>query len=365
MLVAGIEPSPVDAIIVPSSRSSEYLTTSIDLARATGTYILALCSGESSPQDALRRLSAANVSGGVIAMESVEHDHPLVDGFETDTFPEARFGRETNDLSRKRNVSLLIAHLAGWEKIFFLDDDIKISAEQFRKVAGALANNAIAGFTTTDFPDNSVVRHAQRLGGTEPYVYMSGGALGVNAREAVGFFPNIYNEDWFFMICNWARRKNLGEVVQRAYDPFEDSQRALSEEFGDLLAEGLMPPVGSGVPFTATGEAGWEATIKVRKDSVSNICNSLIAPSPVSLIRRFCALSALGASSALLDTIQPKRCQQYIEAWLSDIELHQERLVALPTDLSVAEATEELGLKSAFTCRARDRDRKTDRQSKI
>ena len=60
-------------------------------------------------------------------------------------------------------------------------------------------------------------------------------------RDDLAFFPNIYNEDWFFFSEEAARRKiaKVGVSQQEAYDPYEDPLRAAQEEFGDLLTEGL------------------------------------------------------------------------------------------------------------------------------
>ena len=55
------------------------------------------------------------------------------------------------------------------------------------------------------------------------------------------FFPEQYNEDWFFFSRLTARRDlaHVGYATQAPYDPFADPVRAQQEEFGDLLAEGL------------------------------------------------------------------------------------------------------------------------------
>ena len=48
-------------------------------------------------------------------------------------------------------------------------------------------------------PDNSVVCHARRLAGRFQDVFVSGAVLGVHCNSLpLSFFPDIYNEDWFF-----------------------------------------------------------------------------------------------------------------------------------------------------------------------
>ena len=71
---------------------------------------------------------------------------------------------------------------------------------------------------------------------------MTGAVLGVNTSDLpLQFFPDIYNEDWFFFAETAARHRltNAGEARQAEYDPFDSPVRAEHEEFGDLLAEGL------------------------------------------------------------------------------------------------------------------------------
>lgn len=135
-----------------------------------------------------------------------------------------------------RNKGLLAAKACGWTRIMFLDDDIRMSADQVADAAKACSQ--VAAFRVTDFPDNSVVRHAERLTGVNVPVYPSGGAMLLNMRTVPEerLFPEIYNEDWLFMhgldvaVC--------GEVRQLPYDPFVPG-RAAREEFGDVIAEAV------------------------------------------------------------------------------------------------------------------------------
>ena len=67
-------------------------------------------------------------------------------------------------------------------------------------------------------------------------------ALGVQCGDLpLPFFPDLYNEDWFFFGEAAAHRRlaKVGEARQAVYDPYAEPTRASDEEFGDLLAEGL------------------------------------------------------------------------------------------------------------------------------
>ena len=135
-----------------------------------------------------------------------------------------------------------MARIAGWNTLLFLDDDIT-SLTGIDRVTRLTKTEGVAGFSVSRFPDNSVVRHAERLCGKEPGVKWSGGALMVDVAAITSFFPRIYNEDWFFVLGTGQRAFHLtssGVAEQKAYDPFNNPPRAGSEEFGDLLAEGAF-----------------------------------------------------------------------------------------------------------------------------
>lgn len=164
-------------------------------------------------------------------------------GFATSSahFTTANGGRDS-DLSLKRNVGLLLARLLGWSKIIFVDDDVTVPRTDLARLAGQLERYQFAGMTCPCFPDNSVVCHAHRLAKLPQDIFVSGGTLGVNCgSSAPSFFPDIYNEDWFFFGGAAARGElaKVGEVRQTPFDPYENPMRARHEEFGDLLAEGL------------------------------------------------------------------------------------------------------------------------------
>jgi hypothetical protein len=87
----------------------------------------------------------------------------------------------------------------------------------------------------------SVVCHAHRLGGDKQDVFASASGIGVRPdRDELAFFPNIHNEDWFFFANEAAQHRiaKAGESRQKRDDPYERG-RAVQDEFGNLLAEGL------------------------------------------------------------------------------------------------------------------------------
>ena len=117
-----------DAIIVPTSRSSHYADWAIDLACQTGCYLIVMCSGKASAWEIANRTNTTGIRGMAIDIP-LEYKHKLLT-FKTNLFPEALYGRQTNDLYIKRNLGLLIAHLAGWKKSFFSMTTLQASLSQ-------------------------------------------------------------------------------------------------------------------------------------------------------------------------------------------------------------------------------------------
>ena len=95
-----------------------------------------------------------------------------------------------------------------------------------------------------------MVCHAFRAGGGKQETFIGGGALAVEMRRNRSFFPNIYNEDWFFVLDAGKRLQpvaTVGQVLQYPYDPYR-VERARAEEFGDVLAEGIFWLLDQGKP---------------------------------------------------------------------------------------------------------------------
>jgi hypothetical protein len=332
----------MDAIIVPTIRPAGQLVRAIELATSTDSFLLVLCSAKASATDIANNMSASGAKGIAIDIPA-GYSHSLLTGFATDAFPEAFYGRANNDISVKRNLGLLLGRLVGWEKVLFFDDDlVGIGNREIDQAAVVLSDHAIAGFLPTDFPDNSVVRHAERLSGIEPGVRLTGGALAVNTTEAKGFFPNIYNEDWFFLHDNLSSSVALGTVKQQPYDPFSNPLRAASEEFGDVLAEGIVELSSAGLDCTEATEAGWLRILDRRKQLIDGIRTRVVARRGERNVEA--VLTALQAAEAQLQTITPSTCVKYISAWRRDAAVWQNRLDGLPKVVSLTEAIERLGL---------------------
>jgi hypothetical protein len=198
-------------------------------------------------------------------------------------------------------------------------------------MAGQLQNHQVVGMRLLEFPDNSVVNHARRLAGLWQDVFVTGAVLGVNASDQpLSYFPDIYNEDWFFFAHLAARRQlpHVGEATQAEYDPFAGPARARQEEFGDVLAEGLYALIGgerSDVPFPemlrGATQRYWEHFIEARHDVLSETSSRLhgYLAQDGGDDRLRSAIRALDAAAEQLTRITPDLCVDFLEAWQLDL----------------------------------------------
>jgi hypothetical protein len=247
------------------------------------------------------------------------------------TFQKANAYR-ISDLSAKRNIGLLLARLHGWNKVAFVDDDITLSrTDNIARLAGQLDDHQVAGMRALEHPDNSVVCHARRLAGLAQDVFVTGAVLGVHCNSLpLSFFPEIYNEDWFFFANEAAKRSlpQIGHAKQADYDPFASPQRARWEEFGDLLAEGLYAMFGEYDPSVLFSEqldgatrSYWSQFIEARAQVIDETMTLLRGfldrdghSVPVSS-----ALESLSAAENQLATISADLCIDFLEAWREDL----------------------------------------------
>jgi hypothetical protein len=207
-------------------------------------------------------------------------------------------------LSGKRNLGLLLARLHGWSKIAFVDDDVEVSRpDHIARLAGQLDEHQVVGMVVREFPDNSVVCHARRLARFSQDVFATGAALGTHCnRLPLSFFPDIYNDDWFFFAKEAAGRRllSVGNATQAEYDPFQSPDRARGEEFGDLLAEGLYALIGeedASVPFEEQLSGAtilyWSRFIEARREAITEAKTVLDASRISILLTAPCALHCL------------------------------------------------------------------------
>jgi len=341
----------LDAIVVPASRPAAHLDHAVTLARAAGCWLLVLCSGRLDSTDAVKFLAARSYHKAVAIDLPRGYSHKLL------CFPEVAAiknelpkacGFYTTDLSMKRNIGLVLARMLKWRRIFFLDDDIRdIAHPHLQRTVDMLGSFSAAGLWVTKFPDNSVVCHANRETGGSQGVFVSGAALAVNCEAQIGFFPDIYNEDWLFMF-DYASAGKLAnsslEATQLRYDPFAKARRAAWQEFGDVIAEGLYTLLHLGLDVAHATREYWGYFLEARRNFLEAILTRLPDTDPE--MRTKIQMSVLQAEKCL-QMIKPDLCERYVRAWRNDLADWKQRVPGIAAMPSTEAALLELELTFA------------------
>jgi hypothetical protein len=282
---------------------------------------------------------AVDVRAPVRGMPELETD---------DMFAGTPFHRPT-DVSVKRNLGLLLARSIGWRRVMFLDDDIAIpTALDLRRAAGELTGrHAAVGLHIGGMPDNSVVCHARRELGEDQGTFLGGGALAVPADANDGaFFPNIYNEDWFFLLDKTHLRPvtAVGEAKQLPYDPFVNPARAREEELGDTLAEGVFGALsGSGSIEDVLNDGYWHDFLDARRRLITTLLGKA-ADRPA-------MVEALKAARGRSYLIEPRECVRFLKAWHRDQLVWGEAVGRLGSGRGIAGTLSQFRLDRSATIR--------------
>jgi hypothetical protein len=321
----------LDAVIVPASRPAWNLDQAITLARASHCALLILCSQRTKPTEVHELLADRLFNDAIVVDLPARYGHELFDfrALESikDDLPASCF-YYSSDLSMKRNVGLVVARMLGWRRIFFLDDDIRdISPPDAHGTVTMLGSCRTAGMRVARFPDNSVACHAYRMIGGRQDVFVTGAALAVDCQQQhIGFFPDIYNEDWLFFYDD-AAHGLLGSsgrtVTQLRYDPFDDARRAEWQEFGDVLAEGLYALLDRGLGLKHATREYWSDFLRARQTFLDTIIERSGMADPE--IKERLLLSIELAQKCSIG-ISPEVLERYIRLWRRDLRGWEQRL---------------------------------------
>ena len=368
--------SPVlDAIIVPTIRSPEHLVSAVEPARSSRCILVVLYTHDfpKGLSAVLGRLKHDKVT--VIALR-YGAPHHLLD-LAAD-LPQSHVAASALDISRKRNVGLLIGRACGWRRMLFLDDDIrKLSAMKLGSAVLLLNTYPVVGLQVAKYPDASVVGHANRLIGHKQLLFISGGSLLVDPQRLQGFFPPTYHEDWLCII-NHLRLGEVaigGKVGQLAYQPFTTPLRARHEEFGEILASGLLWLMrinneGATEPLSvdeavywhkATKESFWVEVLEQRTILLDNIIQRLELT--YQRDSEGSPLKAVEAARLRLNELSPGEFVSFMERWLANLSALRIKYANIPSSDSVEKAVVELGL--AHVVRTYETDRSTIRLAVI
>ncbi|GAB3367384.1 hypothetical protein [Amycolatopsis echigonensis] len=323
----------LDAIVVPNGRPAAYLKDAFRAARELDATLLLLCSKNARATDAVLAAKRAGVR-----VRAIDTDEAAglgaVPPFETNKLLQQQAKRMLRraDTSFKRNLGVLVADLAGWQRILFLDDDIHLSRPgDLRAAAGLLDEYAAVGLANTGMPDNSVVCHAYRDSGGQQDTFVGGGALAVGRDAFSSFFPDIYNEDWFFLLSGTGLRATAvtGTAYQGDYDPYRDTMRARSEELGDTLAEGIYCLLDNGLGIADANAGYWKDFLKSRRAFIRTTLRQVQDAPHLTGAHEDRMVAALKAALGRSLLIEPDLCVGYLRAWQDDREAWHTHLLSL------------------------------------
>lgn len=218
------------------------------------------------------------------------------------------------DLPAKRNFAIWYARAHDMKRVLLLDDDIRgIGNDLIVAGANALTRFDIAGYFVDDFPDTSVVGHAELAVGKNVDTFLSGSCLFVRTDNDVGFFPPIYNEDWLFMIPKIAQGlvTSLGSIFQKEYDPFADPLTAEFQEPGEVIADGLIAMIAGGQYDNRLERAIWEGWLNLHIGALEALLECALSPE---------AKVAVEAARHKCLGITGSDCVQFLYDWDSDMQ---------------------------------------------
>jgi hypothetical protein len=339
-------PRNVNAIIVPTARRPAYLTEAVALTRALGCTLVTMHSGKwTTATEAAERFGA---EVDLIAIDVPGPDRLHLPDWETSRLLAGTVFARRTDLSLKRNLALMLSHMAGWSRILFLDDDITgLNPNDVCQASGLLDayNYNAVGLQIGGFPDHSVVCHAYRQAGGKQQSFIGGGALAVVLQRSTSFFPDIYNDDWFFLLDGdkWLQPTAVtGQVVQYPYDPFRTPERARAEELGDVLAEGIYWLLDQDRSIADADRGHWGMFLERRARFIEDVLAMVRADEALGPDEKSRRIAALKGALGRLALITPDLCEGYLLAWAADQRQWQRHIGRLPTRQPLPRALAEL-----------------------
>ncbi|WP_250212833.1 GNAT family N-acetyltransferase [Acrocarpospora catenulata] len=322
----GAPPSgQVDAIIVPTVRPAAYLRAAAGLARELDCRLVALCSGDWTSAERLRK----DLREDGVRLRAFDLPAGYGHAFATSRLLRDDVLDRRADTAAKRNLGLALALREEWRNVVFLDDDIEVAdPDDLRRATGLLDRFERVALDVGGFPDHSVVCHASLMTEGEQDRFVGAGALAVRVSENTPFFPSVYNEDWLFLLRDGELPELpvTGRAAQHEYDPYRSPVRAMTEEFGEVLGEGLYWLLDEERTVKGAGTRFWRAYLDLRKRFIDDVLARLGRATWEAAPR---AKSSLEAARAQLSRVDADLCTAYLDAWAEDRDLWRDHLDAV------------------------------------
>jgi hypothetical protein len=321
----------VDAIIVPTVRPLPWLDEAARAAYSLGCSLVTLHSpGRTRASAAAFRLDWWSLN--LIAIDVPKSASLLLPKLGTSELLAGTIFERRTDVSTKRNLALVLSHMLRWRRVVFLDDDIRVpDPADLSKAASLLDTHTAVGLGIGGFPDNSMVCHAFRDAGGRQETFIGGGALAVDVERNCSFFPNVYNEDWFFVLeaeKGLQSVATVGQVFQDPYDPYLPD-RARAEEFGDVLAEGTFWLLDQDRSASDGDLAHWRDFLAKRKSFIEQVLGMVERTTDLVSAERARKAAALNAALGRLAEITPELCVEYMKALVKDQQRWQRHIQAI------------------------------------
>jgi hypothetical protein len=317
----------VDAIFVPTARPVAYLKEAAAAALFLRCPLVTLHSQKWT--NAFAAAAYLDPAVDLIAIDVPDAAQLRLPELKTSRLLAGSIFERRTDLSTKRNLALVLSHKLRLNRIVFLDDDIRVPDPlHLRKAAGLLDAHSAVGLGIEGFPDNSVVCHAFRAGGGKQETFIGGGAMAVAMKRNRSFFPNIYNDDWFFVLDAGKRLQQVatvGQVLQYPYDPYR-VDRARAEELGDVLAEGIFWVLDQGKPASEGDLGHWQDFLEHRKQFIQQVRGMVGSQTGIDPDERIRMQEALTAALGRCERIDPELCVAYMKALASDQDRWQNHI---------------------------------------
>ncbi len=353
----------IDAIVVPTIHSAEQLRSAVRLAADSGSHLVTLHTDRfpSELTSVLGKLGRDAVTPLALRPRA---RHALLDL--AVNMPQTLRSASAFDISRKRNFGLLIGRACGWTRMLLLDDDIqRLNMAKLRAAASVLREDKypVVGIQVTDkYPDASVIGHARRMVGYDHKPFISGASLLVNPQRLNGFFPAVYHDDWLCILDHLRLGEVAvsGQVGQGPYNPFADPDRARSEEFGDVLASGLLwlihaardkVAAQAALADTNTGEPSdyWREAMRLSfwkevLDQRAKLLDELARLLELRPKRDMAPLESVRAAQHRRSELSPDEFVSFITAWGDNLAKWRDRTSHLARAGSVDKAVDDLGL---------------------